>query len=173
MIYVLRLGHRIKRDERLTTHVCLVARAFGADGVILSGEKDGKLMEGISRVVGKWGGNFEVRYEKDWKKVVKNFKGKKIHLTMYGEVLNDVIPMIRKSKENKLVIVGAGKVPRDAYNLADWNVGVGNQPHSEVGALAVFLHEYFGGMELLREFEGAMLRITPNKRGKSVVSCRK
>ena len=31
MLHVLRLGHRIHRDERLTTHICLVARAFGPD----------------------------------------------------------------------------------------------------------------------------------------------
>ena len=29
-INVLRLDHRIGRDTRITTHVCLTARAFGA-----------------------------------------------------------------------------------------------------------------------------------------------
>lgn len=42
MIAVLRLGHRKKRDARVTTHVCLAARAFGASKIILSGEKDEK-----------------------------------------------------------------------------------------------------------------------------------
>ena len=40
MITVLRLDHRLGRDTRITTHVCLTARAFGADKVILSGERD-------------------------------------------------------------------------------------------------------------------------------------
>ncbi|WP_192806472.1 RNA methyltransferase [Saccharolobus islandicus] len=40
-IYVLRLGHRPARDKRVTTHVILVARAFGAKGVYIEG-KDGK-----------------------------------------------------------------------------------------------------------------------------------
>jgi len=173
MIYVLRMGHRIKRDERLTTHVCLAARAFGADGVILSGERDEKLLEGIRKVSEKWGGNFAVRYEEDWKKVIKGFEGDRIHLTMYGERLDRVISAVKKSRKDKLIVVGAGKVPRDVYNLVGWNVSVGNQPHSEVSALAVFLHEWFGGKELLRGFKGAWLRITPCKRGKSVVSCRK
>src|SRR5207244_13617119 len=35
-IVVLRMGHRIPRDWRLTTHVCLTARALGAEGVIIS-----------------------------------------------------------------------------------------------------------------------------------------
>jgi tRNA (cytidine56-2'-O)-methyltransferase len=30
-VKVLRLGHRKKRDVRLTTHICLAARALGAD----------------------------------------------------------------------------------------------------------------------------------------------
>src|SRR5437899_7656394 len=32
-IVVLRMGHRIQRDWRLTTNVCIPARAMGSDGV--------------------------------------------------------------------------------------------------------------------------------------------
>jgi tRNA (cytidine56-2'-O)-methyltransferase len=32
-ITVLRLSHRVGRDERVTTHVGLTARAFGASGI--------------------------------------------------------------------------------------------------------------------------------------------
>ena len=39
MITVLRLGHRVSRDKRTTTHVALAARAFGADKMLVS-EKD-------------------------------------------------------------------------------------------------------------------------------------
>jgi tRNA (cytidine56-2'-O)-methyltransferase len=39
-ITVLRLGHRPQRDMRVTTHVALVARAFGADAVILTVKDD-------------------------------------------------------------------------------------------------------------------------------------
>ena len=35
MIIVLRIGHRIGRDKRITTHVALVARAFGANKIII------------------------------------------------------------------------------------------------------------------------------------------
>ncbi|MCK7488956.1 MAG: hypothetical protein MZU79_00960 [Anaerotruncus sp.] len=38
-----------------------------------------------------------------------------------------------------MIVVGAEKVPPEIYQLADWNVAVGNQPHSEVAALAITL----------------------------------
>ena len=37
-ISVLRLGHRRERDKRITSHLGLTARAFGANEVILAGE---------------------------------------------------------------------------------------------------------------------------------------
>ncbi|PSP47219.1 tRNA (cytidine(56)-2'-O)-methyltransferase [Halobacteriales archaeon QH_7_69_31] len=37
-VVVLRLGHRPGRDERMTTHVGLTARALGADRVVIAGE---------------------------------------------------------------------------------------------------------------------------------------
>ena len=39
-VSVLRLGHRRERDKRITSHLGLTARAFGADEVILAGEED-------------------------------------------------------------------------------------------------------------------------------------
>ena len=44
-VNVLRLDHRLKRDTRITTHVCLTARAFGASKIFLAGERDNRLME--------------------------------------------------------------------------------------------------------------------------------
>ena len=54
------------------------------------------------------------------------------------------------------------------YDLADWNVAVGNQPHSEVAALAVFLDRLFMGRELHEAFEGG-LKIVPSPHGKQVL----
>ena len=39
-IYILRYGHRPQRDKRITSHVALVARSFGAHGFILADVKD-------------------------------------------------------------------------------------------------------------------------------------
>ena len=44
-IVILRWGHRLQRDARLTTHILLTARALGASGLILSDTKDEKLKE--------------------------------------------------------------------------------------------------------------------------------
>jgi tRNA (cytidine56-2'-O)-methyltransferase len=44
MITVLRIGHRLGRDKRITTHVALVARAFGANKILVD-TVDKKIME--------------------------------------------------------------------------------------------------------------------------------
>ena len=70
-IKVLRLDHRRVRDARITTHVCLTARAFGASEVILTGDKDIKLMENVTDVKERWGGDFQVGYREKWQNVLK------------------------------------------------------------------------------------------------------
>ncbi len=49
-VYILRLGHRISRDKRISTHCGLVSRAFGANGIIYAGEKDKDLMKSVKNV---------------------------------------------------------------------------------------------------------------------------
>jgi len=94
------------------------------------------------------GGNIRLSEIKNWKKYVEEFKGEKIHLTMYGVNINDCIEKIASSKKDKLIIVGGQKVPSEIYKLADYNVAIGNQPHSEVAALAVFMDRLCQGKEL-------------------------
>ena len=60
--------------------------------------------------------------------------------------------------------MGSEKVPGDLYGLADVNVAVGNQPHSEVAALAVLLHAL--RPEALDAPREGALRIRPQARGK-------
>jgi tRNA (cytidine56-2'-O)-methyltransferase len=168
-VVVLRLGHRPERDKRITTHVGLVARAFGAEEMLLTG-RDPHVEESLTDAAGRWGGNFRLKADVSWKGEAVRWKeagGKVVHLTMYGSNLPDVIGEIRKS-ENIMIAVGAEKVPAEMYDLADWNVAVGNQPHSEVAALAVFLDRLFEGKELTQEFEGG-IRIIPSARGKQVI----
>jgi tRNA (cytidine56-2'-O)-methyltransferase len=167
-IFVLRLGHRAGRDPRISTHCGLVSRAFGAEGVIYSGERDRKLLESVRRVSKEWGGKFEVRYEKNWKSFIRNWKGKVAHLTMYGVPVQKVTSKIRKEK-NLLVIVGGEKVPPEVYEIADWNVSVTSQPHSEIAALSIFLDRVFRGKELDKRFPKARRKIIPQERGKSVI----
>ena len=49
-VWVLRLGHRPFRDQRLTTHVALTARAFGAEGMILADRRDEALERELSLI---------------------------------------------------------------------------------------------------------------------------
>lgn len=171
-VKVLRLDHRRLRDARITTHVCLTARAFGASGVFLDGDHDQKLMENVRDVVKRWGGSFQVDYQKNWDNLLDEWKksGKEIvHLTMYGEPVQKVTPKIRESKKDKLVVVGGPRVPTEVYQKADWNVAVTNQPHSEVSALAIFLHLLFEGQELYREFPGGEIKVVPSSHRKKVI----
>lgn len=169
-VYVLRIGHRPARDRRITTHVGLVARAFGAKGIILDCN-DKAVFSSISSVCKRWGGNFSVSFTDDPYGYCKNWKnnnGEIIHLTMYGINLPYVINDIKISNKNKLVIVGAEKVPKFYYEIADWNVAIGNQPHSEVSALAIFLFELLEKWVFNCHFENAKIRIIPSSKGKLV-----
>ena len=94
MITLLRLGHRLGRDSRVTTHCGLVARAFGAGKIILSGDYDKKIVDSLKGVSEQWGGDFDVEYDKQWMKIIKRFKDEGavvVHLTMYGIGLDEGI----------------------------------------------------------------------------------
>jgi len=167
MIAVLRIGHRPFRDKRITTHVALVARAFGADKIFVDA-RDMKLENTILSVVDRFGGDFGIETGVNWRKVIRNWKGTRVHLTMYGLPLDDVISQIKKQKD-VLIIVGSEKVPAELFEIVDYNVAVGNQPHSEVAAVAMFLDRYFEGKWTKKEFDGKV-KIIPSERGKRVLS---
>jgi tRNA (cytidine56-2'-O)-methyltransferase len=169
-IEVLRIGQRLVRDDRVTTHVALVSRAFGANKIIMQ-EVNPDIKDTISEINRIWGGDFEVEIIDNWKKMLKSKKNqsfKIVHLTMYGEIINSVIDKIRK-EEQILVVVGAEKVPREVYDLADYNVAVGNQPHSEISALAVLLDRVLDGKQFLKKHVNAQREIIPTKKGKNVL----
>jgi len=177
-VVVLRWGHRAKRDARLTTHVALTARALGASGFILSDVEDEKIKATVEKVTRNWGGPFFFEMGVPWKKVVKEWKTKDgivVHLTAYGENIqtSDVLQRIKALGKDILVIVGSQKVPREFFSedVSDFNVAIGNQPHSECSSLAVFLDRLFEGKELTKDFESARVRIVPKKRGKEIVKC--
>lgn len=168
-ITILRLGHRIFRDQRITTHCALTARAFGCKRMIYSGEKDEETEKSVKEVVERWGNSFEIKYEKNWKRILKEWKGYKILLTMYGINLPDIIKEIQNLKKDLLIIIGSEKVPSDVYDLIDYQVAVTNQPHSEVAALAVFLDWYFKGKELKKKFSGK-IKIIGQRKGKKIIN---
>ena len=157
-VAVLRLGHRPGRDERITTHVGLTARALGADRVILAGDGASRA-ETVADITDRFGGPFAVDTVESFRPALDAWDGTVVHLTMYGEEVQAVEAEIREAHHERrdplLVVVGAEKVPFDVYEQADWNVGVTNQPHSEIASLAVFHERLFEGRELDREREDA------------------
>jgi len=170
MIEVLRLGHRPFRDKRISTHVALVARAFGAFKLYYSGHKDDILEKNILKVVDNFGGEFKIEYIKDYLGFIENKKKKGflvVHLTMYGLEIDKEIGKLRD--DNVLLIVGGEKVPKEIYDLADFNISVGNQPHSEVAALAIFLDRFFSRKELTKEFNNFKVKVLPCEKGKKTI----
>ena len=174
-IAVLRWGHRF-RDERLTTHVALTARAFGASEFILTDVEDEGIKTTIEKIVKQWGGSFAFRMGVPWREVVKEWKkndGIVVHLTVYGENIqeSDILQRIRATRKNTLVIVGSQKVPAAFYSeeVSDFNVAVGNQPHSEVSSLAVFLDRLSEGRPLAKEFKNWRIKVESASRGKNVI----
>lgn len=165
-VYVLRLGHRPERDKRISTHVALTARAFGAKGIYFD-TFDEKVFDSVNDVVERWGGDFFIKKVDSWKSFLKNFDGLKVHLTMYGLPLTEKIDEIKKA-DRILVIVGAEKVPPEIYELSDFNISIGNQPHSEVSALAVFLDRVLEGFVFENNPGNGKIKIIPSERGKIV-----
>jgi tRNA (cytidine56-2'-O)-methyltransferase len=167
-VVVCRLGHRPGRDDRMTTHVGLTARALGADRVVLPTDASGSA-DTVRDITDRFGGPFEVEVGSPIS-VVRDWEGPVAHLTMYGEPVQEVVGDVRASRETDplLVVVGAEKVPFEVYDRADWNVGVTNQPHSEVAGLAVFLDRLFDGRELDREWADADRVVVPQETGKRV-----
>lgn len=171
---LLRLGHRKNRDIRVTTHCCLVARAFFADEIILSGEEDSSILETVKKVAKNWGGKLKVAYEPNWRKYLRSQKKKGsilVHLTMFGYSLMEKLPEIQKQskKHNLVVIVGAEKMPPEVYQLSDFNIAITNQPHSEVAALAIFLNELLNRSALSPKaqlrFKNPKYKIIPGAKG--------
>lgn len=169
VIEVVRIGQRLVRDDRVTTHVALVSRAFGAERIYMT-EVNPEIKDTLEKINKTWGGNFMVEFIDKWKTIVKKKKEdgfKIVHLSMYGEIINDAQESLRKEK-NLLIVVGAEKVPREIYELADYNIGVGSQPHSEISALAILLDRIQKGKQFEKEFSDAKRKIIPTKNGKNV-----
>ena len=166
---VLRLGYRRGRDPRITTHLALVARALGSDGFLLAGDDDQEMFDNLNSVSERFGGELDTEHVSGLghlKKHVEN-GGVAVHLTMYGEPFRQAIPKIRRDRP-LIIVVGGAKVPGDVNKICQHNVAVGNQPHSEVAALALFMDAWFGESGSERSFKDARLVIEGVNGGKLV-----
>jgi tRNA (cytidine56-2'-O)-methyltransferase len=165
---ILRINHRPFRDKRITTHVALTARAFGASRIVVDSH-DEELESGVRSIVSRFGGKFEIETGKKPSEFFKDFRGIIVHLTMYGTPVDSLIDQIRREAGDQpiAIVVGASKVPPEIYHRSNFNVSVTSQPISEVSALAIFMDRLYGGAELLPTIEGKF-RIVPQNRGKKV-----
>ncbi|NLU45381.1 MAG: tRNA (cytidine(56)-2'-O)-methyltransferase [Euryarchaeota archaeon] len=166
-IWIMRIGHRPDRDKRVTTHVALSSRALGAKGIYVD-THDATLEENIGSVVKRFGGDFTIETGVQWKQAIRDFPGKVIHLTMYGERIDAALGKIPRD-EDLMIVVGAEKVPFEVYESAHLNISVGNQPHSEIAALAILLDRFTGGGSLYAD-RGGEMTVLPSERGKEIVS---
>ena len=173
---VLRLGYRLGRDPRITTNLALVSRALGADRFLLAGDEDSKMFENLESVADRFGSGMSCEHVQGPMGWLRRFveedagdgePGVAVHLTMYGEPFRQAIPRIRRDRP-MVVIVGGAKVPGDVYKYSQYNLAVGNQPHSEVAALALFLDAWHGESGSERSFDDARLIIQPTASGKRV-----
>ena len=168
-IEVLRIGQRIVRDDRVTTHIALVARSFGAKRIYMN-EINPEINNTVSKINKTWGGNFTIENITEWKKLIrkkKNESVKIVHLTMYGQNINDIQTKLQ-NEDQLLIVVGAEKVPRTIYDTADYNVAIGNQPHSEISALGILLDRIQQGRQFDLKFKNSERVIIPQEHGKSV-----
>ncbi|MDD3178077.1 MAG: tRNA (cytidine(56)-2'-O)-methyltransferase [Candidatus ainarchaeum sp.] len=172
MIKIIKLDHRPLRDKRITTHCALVSRTFGADEFLYAGVCDKELEKNIINTNERWGDlGFKIKFIKEPLEFVKKYKGNGtiIHLTMYGGKILEYIENIKKNKKEMLIIIGGPKVPGEYYKLADFNISVTNQPHSEVAALAIILN-YINPEYLEKDLFKSNIKIIPNKDHKNVIN---
>lgn len=86
---------------------------------------------------------------------------------MYGIPISKMLNNLDLEKDI-LIIVGSEKVPKEYYYESNYNIAVGNQPHSEVSSLAIFLDRITKGAWEYLKFQNAKLIIIPSERGKKV-----
>jgi tRNA (cytidine56-2'-O)-methyltransferase len=174
-IHVVRLGYRLGRDPRITTHLGLVSRAWGAQYFHVFGDEDSKLFTTIQQVNQRFGGSMECQHQKGLLRWMRNFQdpeqtnGVIVHLTMYGQDYKEVVSDIDTNRPIAIVVGGA-KVPGEVFKISNFNASVGTQPHSEVAALALFLEALNSARNTVPKFANPELIIEPSADGKIVHS---
>lgn len=145
--------------------LCLTSRALGASEIIFVDKKDDKIVRHMNNLRSRWGGRFRVTFASNYKEVLKRTnKYKRVYLTRYGIPLNKLNYTI-KTYKNIMLIITVKETFAPIHKLSDFNVCITDQPHCGAAAIAVFLHNFFGGRELAVHFENAKYRVIPKEHG--------
>ena len=164
---ILRLGHRIERDKRITSHVALTARAFGISHLYYSGQKDSHFETSLKKVSEEFGGSFKIEHINKPLEIVKKKKKEGVcivHLTMYGIPFEEKLRELEK-EEKILFVVGGEKVEGVYYQMSNMNVSVSHQPISEVSALGILLYSLYG----FASFKDGKREVLHSENGKKIV----
>jgi tRNA (cytidine56-2'-O)-methyltransferase len=92
----------------MTTHVGLTARALGADRLLLAGAAADR-QESVAAVTDRFGGPFAVETTDEPRRVLDEWPGAVVHLTMYGLPVQDVETEIRERFEGECGGVGSNE----------------------------------------------------------------
>ena len=154
----------------MSTHLGLTARVYGATSFLLAGDNDSSVLDSLVDVQARFGGEMEIRHEASPLGFLRRFiasGGIAVHLTMYGIPYREAVSEI-PDEAPIVIVVGGAKVSREYYEICQFNVAVGNQPHSEVAALAAFLERLNDGVAPADHFSGGEVKIFPSERGKDL-----
>ena len=88
---------------------------------------------------------------------------------MYGLPFEKYLDLVKQREDKVLVVVGGKKVPSIVYSLANLNLAVTGQPHSEISALALFLDRLYEGKEMVIYHRKPKMVVVPSPSGKLVV----
>ena len=124
VIEVVRIGQRVVRDDRVTTHVALVSRAFGAEKIFMT-EVNPEIKDTLEKINKTWGGNFMVEFIDKWKSIIKKKKEENfriVHLSMYGENINDVQEKLREEESGVYGVGANGSFRKLSFTGVDFTI---------------------------------------------------
>ena len=98
-IEVLRIGQRIVRDDRVTTHIALVARSFGAKRIYMN-EINPEINNTVSKINKTWGGNFAIENITEWKKIIRKKKNESVKIVKFSTVSINFLGLISAGKKS-------------------------------------------------------------------------
>jgi len=100
VIEVVRIGQRVVRDDRVTTHVALVSRAFGAEKIFMT-EVNPEIKDTLEKINKTWGGNFVVEFVDKWKPIIKKKKEENFKIVIFQCMVKALMSTRKNQRRRK------------------------------------------------------------------------